>query len=158
MKKLYFLPVLFLSLFNMYGQELPIQEAFVTKTYVNVDDEWSEINFSRMVNVFSNKNGILKISNAEFLTELSGGKAKMLENSAYITAEFMSPNLVKSKTEKNGVVNLTYEGKLIFKTAEGSYAPNAVIVFIINQADIIGLKILNKDNRKEMAVDLEVKG
>lgn len=156
MKKLYLLLVLFLSLYKIHGQE-PIQEAFVTKTYVNVDDVWSEINFSAMVNISSNRSGQLKISNAEFLKELSGGKANMLENSAYITAEFSSQSLTKSKTDKNGLVNLTYEGKLVFKTREGSYAPNTVVVFIIHNADIVGLKILNKENRKEMAVDLEIK-
>lgn len=156
MKKLFLLLVLLLCLCKTYGQE-PIQEAYVTRTYVNVDEEWSEINFSAMVNIYSNRTGQLKISNAEFLKELSGGKANMLENSAYITAEFASQTLTKNKTDKNGLVNLTYEGKLIFKTREGSYAPNTTVTFIINNADIVGLKILNKENRKEMAVDLEVK-
>ena len=155
MKKLYLLIVL-LCLCKTYGQE-PIQEAYVSKTYVNVDDEWTEINFSAMVDIYSNRTGQLKISNAEFLKVLSGGKANMLENSAYITAEFSSQILTKSKTDKKGLVNLTYEGKLVFKTREGSYAPNAIVTFIINNADVIGLKILNKENRKEMAVDLEVK-
>ena len=155
MKKLYLLIVL-LCLCKTYGQE-PIQEAYVTKTYVNVDEEWSEINFSAIVDIYSNRTGQLKISNAEFLKVLSNGKANMLENSAYITAEFSSQILTKSKTDKKGLVNLTYEGKLVFKTREGSYAPNAIVTFIINNADVIGLKILNKENRKEMAVDLEVK-
>jgi len=156
MKKMFLLLVIFLCICKTYGQE-PIQEAFVTRTYVNVDEEWSEINFSAMVNIYSNRTGQLKISNAEFLKELSGGKANMLENSAYTTAEFSSQTLTKNKTDKNGFVNLTYEGKLIFKTREGTYTPNATVTFIINNADIIGLKILNKENRKEMAVDLEVK-
>lgn len=110
-----------------------------------------------MIDVFSNRTGQLKISNAEFLIELSEGKAKMLENSAYIVAEFTSQIKTKNKTDKNGLVNLTYEGKLVFRTLEGVYTPNVVIVFVINNADVIGLKILNKENRKEMAVDLEVK-
>jgi len=156
MKKYYLLTVLLLCLCKIYGQE-PIQEAYVTKTYVNVDDEWSVINFSKIIDISSNRTGQLKISNAEFLKELSGGKANMLENSAYVTAEFTSQVQTKSKTDKNGLLNLTYEGKLVFKTHDGTYAPSAVIVFIINQADVIGLKILNKENRKEMAVDLEVK-
>lgn len=157
MKKLYLVLILFLYIGNTFAQE-PIQESYVTKTYVNVEDNWSEINFSRIVDVSSNRLGQLKISNAEFLTELSSGKANMLDDSAYISAEFTSQVQTKSKTAKNGLVNLTYEGKLIFKTREGAYSPNVVVVFIINQADVIGLKILNKENRKEMAVDLEIKG
>lgn len=156
MKKLYLLIVLLLCLCKTYGQE-PIQEAYVSKTYVNVDEEWTVMNFSKIIDVSSNRAGQLKISNAEFLTQLSGGKAIMLEDSAYVTAEFGSQVQTKSKTDKNGLLSITYEGKLTFKTREGVYAPNVVIVFIINQADIIGLKILNKENRKEMAVDLEVK-
>nr|WP_315200798.1 hypothetical protein [uncultured Flavobacterium sp.] len=155
MKKLYLLIVL-LCLCKTYGQE-PIQEAFVSKTYVNVDDEWTEVSFSKIIDIWSNRTGQLKISNAEFLKELSGGKAIMLENSAYTTAEFGSQIQTKSKTDKNGILSLTYEGKLVFKTHDGVYAPNAVVVFIINQADVIGLKILNKENRKEMVVDLEIK-
>lgn len=155
MKKIYLLITL-LCLCKTFGQE-PIQEAYVTKTYVNVDDEWAVINFSKMVDISSNRNGQLKISNAEFLKDLSGGKANMLENSAYITAEFTSQIQTKSRTDKNGLVNLTYEGKLVFKTHDGAYAPTAVVVFIINQADVVALKILNKENSKEMAVDLEIK-
>ena len=157
MKKLYFLIVLVVSISKTYGQQIPIQEAYVTKTYMKGEEQWDVITFSRIIDVFSNRNGQLKISNAEFLKELSGNKAMMLENSAYITAEFTSQVLTKNKIDKNGLENLTYEGKLLFKTREGSYTPNAVIVFIINKADIIGLKILNKENSKEMAVDLVLK-
>jgi hypothetical protein len=155
MKKIYLLITL-LFLCKIYGQE-PIQEAIVIKAYVNIDEEWNEINFSKMIDVWSNRNGQLKISNAEFLKELSGGKANMLDNSAYSTAEFSSQVQTKSKTDKRGLLSVTFEGKLIFKTHDGVYTPNAVIVFIINNADVIGLRILNKENRKEMAVDLEIK-
>ncbi|WP_348799106.1 hypothetical protein [Flavobacterium adhaerens] len=156
MKNLYLLFVLFLCFSKSYGQE-PIQEAYVKKTYVSVDEAWEEITFSRIIDVWSNRLGQLKISNAEFLKVLSDGKANMLENSAYVTAEFASQIQTKSKTEKNGLLKITYEGKLVFKTINGSYSPNAVIVFVINQADVVGLIIFNKENRKEIAVDLEVK-
>lgn len=156
MKNLYLLMLLLCLCKTSYGQE-PIQQSYVSKTYVNVEEEWTVVNYSKIIDVWSNRNGQLKVSNAEFLQELSGGKANMLENSAYITAEFSSQSMTKNKTGKNGLINLTYEGKLIFKTREGSYTPNVVVVFIINNADIVGLKILNKENRKEMAVDLEIK-
>lgn len=158
MKKLYLLIILLICINTTYAQQLPIQEAFVTKTYVKADEGWSEVTFSRIIDVSSNRAGQLKISNAEFLTELSGGKAVMLADSAYTSAEFTYQTQTKSKTDKNGLETLTYEGKLVFKTHDGSYAPNAVVVFIINRADVIGLRILNKENRKEMAVDLEIKG
>lgn len=156
MKKLYLLLILVSCISKTYGQ-IPIQEAYVSKTYVKVDEQWNVITFSRIIDVWSNRNGQLKISNAEFLRELSGNKAIMLEDSAYITAEFGSQVQTKTKTDKNGLENITYEGKLSFKTREGSYTPNAVIVFIVYKADIVGLKILNKENRKEMAVDLALK-
>jgi len=115
------------------------------------------LNFSSIVNVASNRRGQLKITNAEFLTDLSEGKAKMLEGTAYNSAEFASQTLTKEKTEKNGLVNLTFEGKLIFKTHDGVYAPSSKIIFIVNQADIIGLRILNLENKKEYVLNLEIK-
>lgn len=156
MKKQYLLIILFLCFYKNYAQE-PIQESYVSKTLVNVDEEWNELNFSSMVNVASNRKGLLKITNAEFLTELSDGKAKMLDGSAYNSAEFNSQTLTKEKTEKNGLVNLTFEGKLIFKTHDGVYAPSSKIIFIVNQADIIGLRILNNENKKEYVLNLEIK-
>ncbi|CAN1549608.1 hypothetical protein MCETHM1_02111 [Flavobacteriaceae bacterium] len=157
MKKKYLLIVLFLCFYKNYAQE-PIQEAFVSKTLTTVEEEWQEMNYGTMVNVFSNRKGQLKIVNAEFLTELSGGKAKMLENSAYNSAELTYQTLTKEKTEKNGLLDLTFEGKLLFKCHEGSYIAPAKITFIINQADIIGLRILNIENRKEYLLSLEIKG
>jgi hypothetical protein len=157
MKKQYLLIILFLCFYKNYGQE-PIQDAFVSKTLVNVEEGWNEVNYSAMVDVSSNRRGQLKISNAEFLTELSDGKAKMLDGSAYISAEFTSQTLTKEKTEKNGLVYLTYEGKLVFKTHDGVYAPSSKIIFIINQADVIGLKIYNNENKKEYYLTLEIKG
>jgi len=156
MKKQYLLVILFLCFYKNYGQE-PIQESYVSKTYVNVDEEWSEVNFSSMVDVSSNRQGQLKIANAEFLTELSGGKAKMLDKSAYVTAVLDSQILTKTKTEKNGLLNLTYEGKFVFKTIEGAYSPSVKIIFIVNQADVVGLKIHNNENNKDYALDLTIK-
>jgi hypothetical protein len=156
MKKQYLLIILFLCFYKNYGQE-PIQESYVSKTLVNVDEEWNELNFGSMVNVASNRKGQLKITNAEFLTDLSDGKAKMLEGSAYNSAEFSSQTLTKEKIEKNGLVNLTFEGKLVFKTHDGVYAPSSKIIFIVNQADIIGLRIINNENKKEYVLNLEIK-
>ena len=160
MKKPHLVIVLFLCFCKNYAQlqiQEPIQEAYVSKTLVNSEEEWNELNFSSMVNVSSNRQGQLKIANAEFLTELSAGKAKMLDNSAYSTAELSSPVLTKTKTEKNGLVSLAYDGKLVFKTIEGSYSPKVKIVFIVNQADIIGLRIHNIENNKDYALDLTLK-
>ena len=157
MKKKCLLIVLFLCFYKNFAQE-PIQESFVSKTLTTIEDEWQEVNYSTMVNVFSNRKGILKIVNAEFLTQLSGGKAIMLENSAYNMAELTYQTLTKEKTDKNGLLNLTYEGKLLYKCHQGSYVVPAKIIFIINQADIIGLRILNMENRKEYLLSLEIKG
>jgi hypothetical protein len=156
MKKRCLLIVLFLCFYTNYAQE-PMQEAYVSKTYVSVEDGWSEVNYSAMVDISSNRQGLLKISNAEFLTELSGGKAKMMDKSAYTVAVLDSQKLTKTKTEKNGLLNVTYEGKLVFKTMEVAYSPEVKITFIINQADVIGLKIHNNENNKDYALDLTIK-
>jgi hypothetical protein len=156
MKKQYFLILLFLVFSKTYAQ-IPIQEAYVSKTYLNVDDQWTEVNFSAIVDIFSNRLGQLKISNAEFLTDLSGGKATMLAESAYITAQFESQTLVKAKIEKNGLELLTYQGKLVYKTYSGTYTPEVKITFTLNKADIIALRIINSENRKEYIFELEIK-
>lgn len=156
MKKHYLLVILFLCFSKNYGQE-PIQEAYVSRTHVMVDEEWAEVNYGSMINVSSNRQGQLKIANAEFLTELSAGKAKMVDKSAYITAELSAPVLVKTKTEKNGLIDLTYEGKFVFKTIEGTYNPTVKVTFVVNQADVIGLKIHNNENNKDYALDLTIK-
>lgn len=162
MKKYYLLIILFACFYKNYGQtsiQEPIQEAYVSKTYASVnEEEWQEMNYGSIIDVFSNRQGQLKIANAEFLTELSGGKAKMMNESAYCSAELSSPVLSKTRTEKNGLVNLIYDGKLEFKTIQGNYAPAVRIIFIVNQADIIGLKIYNKENDKEYALNLTLKG
>lgn len=160
MKKPHLVIVLFLCFCKNYAQlqiQEPIQESYVSKTYVSAEEEWNELNFSSMVHVSSNRQGQLKIANAEFLTDLSAGKAKMLDKSAYSSAELTSPVLSKTKTEKNGLVSLTYDGKLVFKTIDGSYAPKVKIVFVVNQADIIGLKIHNIENNKDYVLDLTLK-
>lgn len=156
MKKQYLILLFLLSGFVNYGQEL-IQEAFVKRAYVAVDGEWQDTSFSTPVEIFSNRLGHLKIKGAEFLIQLSGEKAKMLENSAYNTAELSSQVLAKTKNEKNGLVNTTYEGKLIFKTMDGVYTPNVAVVYTINQADVVRLKISNLKNNKEYILDLEIK-
>lgn len=156
MKKQYLLIVLLLCFIKNYGQE-PIQEAYVSRTHVMVDEEWAEVNYGSMINVSSNRQGQLKIANAEFLTELSNGKAKLLDKSAYVSAELTTPVLTRTKTEKNGLVNMTYEGKFVYKTIEGAYSPTVKITFIVNQADVIGLRIHNNENNKDYALDLTIK-
>lgn len=137
-----------------YGQE-SMQDSYVTKAYANVDENWSEVSFVSQINVSSNREGLLKITNYEFLNELSNGKAKMAEKSGYNSAEFTSQKLTKEKVDKKGVRNLTFEGVLAFKTYDGIYSAPSRIIFLINQADIIGLKILNMDNSKEYAFNLQ---
>lgn len=157
MKKQYFLLFILLwSIGTSFGQEL-IQEASVKRAYVGVDGEFQDASFATPINVFSNRQGYLKITGAEFLTKLSGDKAKLEEYTAYNSAELTSQTLVSTKNEKNGLVNTTFKGKLVFKTIDGVYAPDVSVVFTINQADILRLKISNNKNNIEYILDLEIK-
>lgn len=156
MKKQYLFFILLFAICKNYGQEL-IQEAHVKNAYVSVDGEWQNTSFKTPIHIFSNRLGHLKIIGAEFLVELSGNKAKMEENTAYDSAEFTSQEMIKSKSEKNGLVNTTYDGKLVFKTIDGVYSPDVSVVYTINQADILRLSISNKKNSKEYILDLEIK-
>lgn len=156
MKKQYLFFILLLSICNSFGQEL-IQEAIVKRAYTGGDGEWQDTSFATPVNVFSNRQGYLKITGAEFLTKLSGDKAKLEENTAYNSAELTSQALVGTKNEKNGLVSTTYKGKLVYKTIDGVYAPDVSVVYTINQADILRLKISNNKNSKEYILDLEIR-
>lgn len=148
--------MLLLSICKSYGQEL-IQEAYVKRAYVGSEGEWQDASFDTPVNVFSNRQGYLKITGAEFLAKLSGDKAKLEENTAYNSAELTSQALVNTKNEKNGLVSTTYKGKLVYKTIDGVYTPDVSVVYTINQADILRLKISNNKNSKEYILDLEIK-
>ncbi|OAZ03945.1 hypothetical protein [Flavobacterium succinicans] len=156
MKKQYFLFILLWSLGTSFGQEL-IQEASVKRAYVGNDGEFQDASFATPINVFSNRQGYLKIIGAEFLTKFSGDKAKLEEYTAYNSAELNSQTLVTSKNEKNGLVTTTFKGKLVYKTIDGVYAPDVSVVFTINQADILRLKISNSKNSIEYILDLQIK-
>lgn len=156
MKKQYLFLFLLLSICKSYTQEL-IQEANVIRAYVGSDEEWQETSFATPVTIFSNRQGYLKVTGAEFLTKLSGNRAKLEENTAYNSAELTSQAFVKTKNEKNGLVSNTYEGKLVYKTIDGVYTPDVSVVYTINQADILRLKISNKKNGLEYILDLNIK-
>jgi hypothetical protein len=156
MKKQCLVFILLLSFLPFYGQEL-IQEASVKKAYNAVEDGWEEATFKSPTTIYSNRQGYLKISGAEFLVALSGNKAKLEANTAYETAELVSPVLAKSKTEKNGLVNSFYTGKLVYKTIDGVYTPEVSVVYSINEADVVRLQITNNKSSKEYILDLEIK-
>lgn len=156
MKKQYLLFILLWSIGSSFGQEL-IQEASVKRAYVGVDGEWQDASFATPVTIFSNRQGYLKIIGAEFLTKLSSDKAKLEENTAFNSAELTAQELVTSKNEKNGLVSSTYIGKLVYKTIDGVYAPEVSVVYTINQADVLRLKINNNKNSKVYILDLEIK-
>lgn len=156
MKKQYLFFMLLLSLCNGYAQEL-IQQAEVSKAYVGDGEEWQNTSFKTPVTISSNRLGFLKISGAEFLIQLSGDKAKLEANSAYDSAELTAQELVGSKNEKNGLVSTTYKGKLVYKTYDGVYSPDVSVVYTINQADILRLKINNIKNSKQYILDLAIK-
>ena len=91
------------------------------------------------------------------MTKLSGDRAKLEENTAYNSPELTSQALASIKNEKNGLVSNTYKGKLVYKTIDGVYTPDVSVVYTINQADILRLKISNNKNSKEYILDLEIK-
>lgn len=156
MKKQYLILLLLLSICKSYGQEL-IQEAEVSKAYVGYADGWQNTSFKTPVKIFSNRLGFLKISGANFLVEFSADKAKLEENTAFDSAELTAQELVSSKNEKNGLLSVTYKGKLVYNTFDGAYAPDVSVVYTINQADVVRLKVSNNKNSKQYIFDLKIK-
>jgi hypothetical protein len=158
MKKYYVLLLLFFSISINYAQQ-STETLVVDKAWLNESDEWSDYTYSGKI-VFSvnskSKDGSLRIGNYDFLYDFCGGKPKFSNKAAYSTAEFSYPRKISSSTDKQGVVNSTYEGTLIFQLNEDYYSVIAVITLLEKGGNILGAKMHLKDNsRREYAFSLK---
>ncbi|MDQ5930228.1 MAG: hypothetical protein QG594_2015, partial [Bacteroidota bacterium] len=115
MKKYYILLFLLFSIAINYAQQ-GSETLIVDKAWVNDSEEWSDYSYSGKI-VFSAKinseEGSLRIGNYDFLYDFCEGKAKFLNKATYSTAEFSHPRKLNAHTDKQGVINSTYEGTLI---------------------------------------------
>jgi hypothetical protein len=157
MKKYYILLLLF-SLSINYAQQTS-ETLIVDKAWLNESEEWSDFDYSGKIIFSINANseeGSLRIGNYDFLYDLCEGKPKFSNKAAYNSAEFLHPRKISSSTDKQGVVNSTYEGTLIFQLDKDYYSVIAIVTLLEKGGNILGAKMHLKDsNRKEYAFSLK---
>ncbi|MTH15075.1 hypothetical protein [Flavobacterium sp. LC2016-01] len=151
---------LFLLLFFVsvnYAQEA--QTLIVDKAWVSESEEWSDFKFSGQIvfnTIASSEEGSLKIGNYDFLYDFAEGKAKFANKATYSTAEFSHPRKLSVTTDKQGVVNSTYEGTLIFQGDRDYYSVIAVVTLLEKSGNMLGVKMHLKENsQKEYAFSLK---
>lgn len=156
MKNYYTLLLLLFFVSVNYAQQG--ETLIVDKAWVNDDEEWSDFKYAGQI-VFSTsatEEGSLRIGNYDFLYDLCGGKAKFSNKSTYSAAEFSHPRKLTVTTDKQGVVNSTYEGTLIFQADKDYYSVIAIVTILEKSGNTLGVKMHLKDNtRKEFAFSLK---
>jgi hypothetical protein len=152
---------LFLLLFFVsanYAQQSS-KTLVVDKAWVNESEEWSDFTYAGQI-VFStnpsSEEGSLRIGNYDFLYDFCEGKAKFSNKATYSAAEFSHPRKLSVTTDKQGVVNSTYEGTLIFQSDKDYYSVIAVVTLLEKEGTMLGVKMHLKDNnRREYAFSLK---
>jgi hypothetical protein len=157
MKKYY---ILLLVLFSVsINAQRSAETLIVDKAWLNESEEWSDYSYSgKIVFVISanNEEGSLRIGNYDFLNDFCQGKPKFSNKAAYNTAEFSHPRKISASTDKQGVVNSTYEGTLIFQLDKDYYSVIAIVTLLEKGGSILGAKMHLKDsNRIEYAFSLK---
>lgn len=162
MKKYYFILLLLLLFFvpKNFAQQ-SAQTLVADKAWLNEDEEWTDFQYSGQI-VFSinpnSEEGSFNVINYDFLLDLSAGKPKFSNKATYNSAEFLRPVKMQVKTDKQGVVNSTYEGALVFKSEKDFYSIPTIVTILAKGSTLIGVKMhLKDDNRKEYAFSLKEK-
>lgn len=157
MKNYYALLLLLFFVSVNYAQQG--QTLVADKAWLNESEEWSDFQYSGQV-VFSTtgvgEEGTFRIGNYDFLYDFCEGKAKFSNKATYSAAEFAHPRKVSAQTDKQGVLNSTYEGTLIFQSDKDYYSVMAVVTILEKGGNILGVKMrLKEGNRREYAFSLK---
>ncbi|WP_417942841.1 hypothetical protein [Flavobacterium sp. RS13.1] len=158
MKKYYALFILLFLVSVNYAQ-LNSETLIVDKAWVNDSEEWSDYTYSGKI-VFSmnsqSEEGSFRVGNYDFLYDFCEGKAKFSDKTTYSTAEFSHPRKITAQTDKQGIVNTTYEGTLIFQSDNDYYSVIAIVTLLEKGGNYLGAKMHLKDSsRKEYAFSLK---
>ncbi|MBF4464535.1 hypothetical protein [Flavobacterium sp. LC2016-12] len=157
MKNYYALLLLLFFVSVNYAQQG--QTLIADKAWLNESEEWTDFQYSGQV-VFSTtgagEEGTFRVGNYDFLYDFCEGKAKFSNKATYSAAEFAHPRKVSAQTDKQGVLNSTYEGTLIFQSDKDYYSVMAVVTVLEKGGNIIGVKMrLKEGNRREYAFSLK---
>jgi hypothetical protein len=158
MRNFYALILLLFFVSANYAQQSS-KTLVVDKAWVNESEEWSDFTYAGQI-VFSTnpsaEEGSLRIGNYDFLYDFCEGKAKFANKATYSAAEFAHPRKLSVTTDKQGVVNSTYEGTLIFQSDKDYYSVIAVVTLLEKGGTMLGVKMHLKDNeRREYAFSLK---
>lgn len=152
---------LFLLLFFVsvnYAQQTT-QTLVVDKAWLNEAEEWSDFTYAGQIVFSTNANeeeGSLRIGNYDFLYDFCDGKAKFANKATYSAAQFSHPRKLSVTTDKQGVMNSTYEGTLIFQSDKDYYSVIAVVTILEKNGNTLGVKMRLKDgNKKEYAFSIK---
>lgn len=152
MKKFYSLLLLLFFATANYAQNKTV---IVDKAWINEAEEWSDFSYAGRIVFSINPNdepGTLRVGNYDFLYDFVEGKGKFANKATYSSAEFSHPRKVSATTDKQGVLNSTYEGTLIFQSDKDYYSVIAIVTILEKGDSILGVKMHLKDNsRKEYA-------
>lgn len=150
---------LLLLLFVSVTNAQQLQTLVADRAWVNESEEWSDFPYSGKIVFSTNTNteeGTLRVGNYDFLYDFCQGKAKFTNKATYSAAEFAHPRKVSAQTDKQGVLNSTYEGTLIFQSDKDYYSVMAIVTILEKGGNIIGVKMRQKEgNRKEYAFSLK---
>ncbi|MEO8534537.1 MAG: hypothetical protein ABI441_12330 [Flavobacterium sp.] len=154
MRNYYTLLLLLFFVSANYAQQSPTT-LVVDKAWVNESEEWSDFTYAGQI-VFSinssSEEGTLRIGNYDFLYDLCEGKAKFSNKATYSAAEFAHPRKISVTTDKQGVVNSTYEGTLIFQSDRDYYSVIIIVTLLQKGDSMLGVKMHLKDeSRREYA-------
>jgi len=152
---------LFLFLFCVsvnYAQQTT-QTLIVDKAWLNESEEWSDFQYAGQIVFSTNANeeeGSLKIGNYDLLYDLCSGKAKFSNKATYSTAQFSHPRKVSVTTDKQGVMNSTYEGTLVFQSDKDYYSVITIVTILEKKGNILGVKMrLKEGDKKEYAFSIK---
>lgn len=152
MKNYYALILLLFFVSANYAQS---KNVIVDKAWVSESEEWMDFQYAGKIVFSINPNeepGSLRIGNYDFLYDFTDGKGKFSSKATYSSAEFSHPRKVSASTDKQGVLNTTYEGTLVFQSDKDYYSVIAVITILEKNENVLGVKMKLKDNnRKEYA-------
>jgi hypothetical protein len=158
MKNYYALFLLLFCVSVNYAQQTT-QTLVVDKSWVNESEEWSDFQHAGQIVFSTNANeaeGSLRIGNYDFLYDLCDGKAKFANKATYSAAQFTNPRKVSVTTDKQGVMNSTYEGTLIFQSDKDYYSVIALVTILEKNGNTLGLKMrLKEGNKKEYAFTIK---
>lgn len=139
----------FLTAFS-YAQQAPLN-IYVDKAWVYDSEEWNTFKYQGQIVVSTTPiEGNFRISNYDFLYGFCNGQAKFTDKATYGSASFESKRKVSAKKDKQGILNSTYEGILVFQSGSDYYSTFATIT-ILEKGYVVGMKIKEKNKSKEYA-------